>query len=170
MKIARVIFPVLVVLGVCAASGWAYWRQWGENAALRDRVAALEKSGAETAEARDRAEGDVARLLRERVEFLNAQAKARAERDVFRARAVQAETAAQAATTRVARVEADLAAARTRVAALEKTLAAREAAARAAEAAARKAAARARDPLADVDSLETLLRQTDQARRQTPAQ
>ncbi len=168
MKIARVLFPVLFVLGVCAAFGWASWRLWGENAALQGRVAALEKTGAETAAARDRAEGDVARLLRERVEFLNAQAKARAERDAFYARAVRAEAAAQAATSRVARVEADLAAATRRADeaarradeatrradALSKTLAAREA-----------EAARTQDPLADVESLDTLLKQTDKALR-----
>ncbi len=161
MKIARVLFPVLFVLGVCAASGWASWRLWGENAALQGRVAALEKTGAETAAARDRAEGDVARLLRERVEFLNAQAKARAERDAFHARAARAEAVAQAANTRVARVEADLAAATRRADeaarradALSKTLAAREA-----------EAARTQDPLADVESLDTLLKQTDKALR-----
>lgn len=161
MKIARVLSLVLFVLGVCAASGWAYWRQWGENAALRDRVAALEKTGAETAAARDHAEGEVARLLRERVEFLNAQAKARAERDAFRARAGQAEAAALAATSRVARVEADLAAATRRAdeAARRADALAKTLAARAAE------AARAKDPLADVESLDTLLKQTDKALR-----
>ncbi len=157
----RILFAVLFVLGVCAAFGWATWRQWGENAALRDRVAALETSGAEAAAARDHAEGEVARLLRERVEFLNAQAKARAERDAFRARAGQAEAAMQVATSRVARVEADLAAATRRADAatrradtLAKTLAARKA-----------EAARTQNPLIDVESLDSLLKQTDKALR-----
>ena len=158
---ARILFAVLFVLGVCAASGWAYWRLWGENAVLRDRVAALEKSGAETAVVRDHAEGEVARLLRERVEFLNAQAKARAERDAFRARAGQGEAAVLAATSRVARVEADLAAATRRAdeAARRADALAKTLAARAAE------AARTQNPLIDVESLDSLLKQTDKALR-----